>query len=190
MRGFASLFGRRGVLAAAFAASTVLVVSVVLQLLSTAVSWIFISSQQSGVFSFSDAAPVVGLVLGALPFAVGVFISLWLLAPIGAELHIAHVITRSLLAVAAGIVVVFLVLFSGALFAQMSASDGLVFGWLVAAFRAVGRNVGSAAGWALYSSVTQGIALIPLTVLTGVLLWLWLHKHPHKHAVSGLIDEV
>lgn len=105
-------------------------------------------------------------------------------------MHIVHVITRALLAVAAGTVMAFLVTFAGALFMQVSASDGFVFGWLDAALRAAGRNVGSAAGWALYSAVPQGIALIPLTVLTGVLLWLWLHKHPHKHAVSGLIDEV
>lgn len=190
MRGFASLFGRRGVLAAAFAAATVLVVTVVLQLLSTVVSWVFIVSQQSGLFDLSTAAPIVGLILGSLPFAIGVFASLWLLAPIAAELHIAHVITRALLAVAVGIAVTFFVLFIGAMFGQLSASDGLVFGWIDAAFRVAGRNIGSAAGWALYSSATQGISLIPLTVLTGVLLWLWLHKHPQKHAVSGLIDEV
>lgn len=188
MRRFASLFGRRGVLAAAAAALIVLGTQVVLQLLSTLLHLGVIVTQgnQSELLSVS----LWGFVLGPLPFVIGVFLSLWLLAPVAAELHIAHVITRSLLAVAVGAVVVFLVHLSGGLLGQVSSSEGMVFGWAAAAFGSVVSTFGSALGNAVYGALGMAINLVPLSVLAGVLLWVWLRNHPAKHPVAGLIDEV
>lgn len=192
MRRFASLFGRRGVLAAAAAALIVLGTQIVLQLLSTLVAVAtFISNQQDQYLS-SVAFPsyLYSLILDSLPFVIGVFLSLWLLAPVAAELRLAHVITRSLLGVAAGALVVFLVYLIGGLLGQISSSEGMVFGWAAAAFGSLVATFGSALNYALYRALSTSIAMIPLTVLAGVLLWLWLREHPAKHPVAGLIDEV
>ena len=188
MRRFASLFGRRGVLAAAAAALMVLGTQIVLQLLSTLLYAGVIVAQRSQAEMVS--AGLWAFVLGSLPFVIGVFLSLWLLAPIAAELHIAHVITRSLLAVAAGAVVVFLVYLSGGLLSQVSSSEGMVFGWAYAVFGSLVSTFGSALSNAVYGALGTAINLIPLTVLAGVLLWVWLRGHPAKHPVAGLIDEV
>ena len=190
MRRFASLFGRRGVLAAAAAALIVLGAEVVQQVLTTAAY----AGLALGQSNSQDVLPALfptylwGLVLGVLPFVVGVFLSLWLLAPVAAELHIAHVITRSLLAVAAGGLIVFLVQLLGSLFRSFDSSAGQVFGWAAGFFTTVSSNEQWA--FSIYTALSTAISLIPLTVLAGVLLWVWLQAHPAKHPVSGLIDEV
>lgn len=188
MRRFASLFGRRGVLAAAAVALVVLATQVAQQLLSALLYWdvVFAQGNQSEMLSVS----LWSFVLGPLPFVIGVFLSLWLLAPVAAELHIAHVITRSLLAVAAGAAVVFLVYLLGGLLGQISSSEGMVFGWAAAVFGSVVSTFGSALSNAVHGALGMAINLAPLTVLAGVLLWVWLRSHPAKHPVAGLIDEV
>jgi hypothetical protein len=191
-RRFASLFGRRGVLAAAAAAFIVLATQVVLQLLTSAVFAGVTLAQSNGREVLSQIFPLYlwGLVLGILPFAIGVFLCLWLLAPVAAELHIGHVITRSLLAVAAGALVVFLVQLLGSLFQNFDDSAGRVFGWAQGFFTTVSSNAGWAFSNSLYSALATAINLIPLTVLAGLLLWVWLRAHPAKYEVSGLIDQV
>lgn len=190
MRRFASLFGRRGVLAATVAALIVLGVQIVLQLLNAMLWSGLIVAQGQGNASNVFLANVWNLALGSLPFVIGVFLSLWLLAPVAAELHIGHVITRSLLAVLMGAVVIFLVQFSTGLLGQVSDSQGLVFGWASAVFGSVVSSFGSALSNAVLSALGTAISMIPLTVLAGVLLWVWLREHPVKHPVAGLIDEV
>jgi hypothetical protein len=192
MRRFASLFGRRGILAAASAAIVVIGTQVVLQLLSSIMTAGLLLAQNNGDSGLNQVFPayVWGLVLGVLPFAIGVFLSLWLLAPIAAELHIAHVVTRSLLAVAAGALVIFLVQLLGSLFHNFDRSAGQVFGWASGFFTTVSSNASWAFSNALYTAVTAAINLIPLTVLSGVLLWIWLRAHTAKHPVAGLIDKV
>lgn len=192
MRRFASLFGRRGVVAAAAAALIVLGTQVVLQLLSSVVLAGVALAQSNGPHVLSQIFPLYlwGVVLGILPFAVGVFLCLWLLAPVAAELHIGHVITRSLLAVAAGALVVFLVQLVGSLFQNFDSSAGLVFGWAQGFFTTVSSNADWAFSNSLYTALSTAINLVPLTVLAAVLLWVWLRAHPAKHEVSGLIDQV
>ncbi len=192
MRRFASLFGRRGVLAATAAALIVLGAQVAQQILSTAVYAGLALTQSNGQDVLSQLFPAYlwGLILGVLPFAIGVFLSLWLLAPVAAELHIAHVITRSLLAVAGGAVIVFLVQLVGMLFQSFDRSAGLVFGWASGFFSTLSSNADWAFSNSLYVALSTAINLIPLTVLAGVLLWIWLRAHPAKHEVSGLIDQV
>ena len=192
MRRFASLFGRRGVLAATAAATIVLGTQVVQQLLTTAVNAGLALSQSNSEVLLPLLFPAYlwGLILGVLPFVVGVFLSLWLLAPVAAELHIAHAITRSLLAAAAGSVVLFLVQLMSALFQNFDASAGQVFGFAAGFVNTVSANGDWAFSNAIYFALSTGIQLIPLTVLAGVLLWVWLRAHPAKHQVSGFIDKV
>ena len=113
----------------------------------------------------------------SLPFAVGVFVSLWLIAPLAAELTVRFVVTRALLASAAGSVLVVVV----TLFIDLV---GLIaHGFELHSFAhsgifAIGRGVDAF----IYST--------PVVVLAAVLLWLWLRAHPRDYAVVGLIDEL
>ena len=112
-----------------------------------------------------------------LPFAIGVFISLWLIAPIAAELTLPFVITRTLLASAAGALLVLIV----------AVVVDLV------AFLRLGFDIHGFAH-SVIVAISQGVGIFitttPVVVLAGVLLWLWLRDHPREYAVSGLIDEI
>jgi hypothetical protein len=113
-----------------------------------------------------------------IPFALGVFVALWLLAPISDELTTRFVITRAGLASLTASIFVILV--------------NLVLG-LVQSLSAAGFD----ATFFLQSVVTTlmtGLSTLifqtPLVMFAGLLLWLWLRDHPREYAVAGLIDEL
>jgi len=118
--------------------------------------------------------------LVAIPFAVGFFVSLWIVAPIAEELRIGHVITRAVLATGIASTVVFVVL---ALIAIGGAVRGLPLGF----------DGGSAVDGlmrSLQSALGTFVSNLPLSVLAGVLLWVWRKDNPPRKPLSGLIDEV
>jgi len=105
------LVKRRGSLAALVTAGGVVVVVLAQRVVEGVVGMIVGSVSYEGT-GFGD---ILGWVWGGIatsllavvvPFAVGVALSLWLLAPISPELRLAHVITRTLLAASAGAVLV------------------------------------------------------------------------------------
>jgi hypothetical protein len=128
--------------------------------------------------------------LTSLPFAVGVFLMLWQVAPIGPELRFAHVVTRALLAAAGGVVVVAFVAVIASLITAVAHLPavfvGPVFGDLQGAFQNFGLQVeqGVLAGFRTF------ILEVPLVVLGGLLLWGWQQRHPEDHDVAGALDEV
>ena len=126
--------------------------------------------------------------LTAIPFAVGYFISLWIIAPIAEELRVGHVITRAILATGVGATVLFIVL---AVLAITGAFEirGPLFGNSLGGFFDLG-TAASGLGRALASALGTLVAQLPLGVLAGVLLWVWRKSHPPRHPLSGLIDEV
>jgi hypothetical protein len=129
-------------------------------------------------------AQLVGLLTGPLPFAVGLFLCLWQVAPIAPTLRLAHVVTRSLLAALLGGVVVWIVFWISQLVLDVAGTahefqGAILFGKLgadavVAVFRAL--------------SVTAGY--LPVAVLAAILLWGWLQRHPLDTPVHGTLDEV
>ena len=124
-----------------------------------------------------------------VPFAVGFFVSLWIIGPIAEELRVPHVITRTILATGVASTVVFIVLgVSGLLGAVYF--DGYLFANSFHAPRFDGSVAGNALARALTSAALTFVTTLPLGVLAGVLLWLWRKDHPPKHPLSGLIDEV
>jgi hypothetical protein len=113
----------------------------------------------------------------SLPLAVGVFLGLWLLAPIASELRAFHVAMRSILAIGVGSTLHFIVAaVLGAIFVS-SVTSSLDF-------------IPHALGFALQSAVSLLIHVLPLGILASVLAWVWLTAHPPKHQVSGMLDEV
>ncbi len=190
MSRYPSLAGRRRFLVAASASASFFIVAGVLSVVASAVSWAMFAFQQNGIFDPRFTLQLGVLFVTSLPFALGVFLSLWLVAPVAGELRIKQVISRSLLAVVIGAAVYFVVQFAFAVIGQWSDSDGRVFGFFVGGFRSLERSLDQAPLDAIYIAFSQAIALLPLTVLAGVLTWVWLQKHPHTLQASVPIDEV
>ena len=140
-----------------------------------------------GVLQYPDqnatqlwSATLGNAVLVAVPFAVGFFVSLWIVAPIAEELGVGHVITRAILATGIASTVLFVVL---ALLAIGGAVRGLPLGF----------DPGDAVSGllnALQTAIGVFVTHLPLGVLAGVLLWTWRRDNPPKKPLSGLIDEV
>lgn len=117
-----------------------------------------------------------------LPFVLGVFVGLWLLAPLSHELGVRFVVTRSALAAAAGGLMMIVV---NVVIGLVDAVSGLSVSGTFdeAQFGQAMIGAGSSAMRAL-------ILYTPMVVLAGIVLWIWLRDHPREYDVSGLIDEV
>jgi hypothetical protein len=133
--------------------------------------------------------PFGQVLLVAVPFAVGFFVSLWIIAPIAEELRVPHVVTRAILATGVAATLVFVVL---AVVGVLSAFswDGAIFGQSFPTTRFDGSGAANGIGRALTSAALTFVSTLPLGVLAGVLLWIWRKDHPPRHPLSGLIDEV
>ncbi|HWM33502.1 MAG TPA: hypothetical protein VNR36_04615 [Pseudolysinimonas sp.] len=135
-----------------------------------------------------DPLTYIGLVIPAglpvtlgapVPFAIGVFLSFWQLAPVAPQLRMAHVVTRSLLAAVIGAALTFLVAVPAVLFVGLDGVLGNIPRALIEAVRL-----------ALPPALTiliQGLVVVPLAAL---LLWGRLQAHPPRTTPVGALDEV
>jgi hypothetical protein len=144
-----------------------------------------------------DPGRYLGLILGAtlpaalsasLPFALGVFIAFWQIAPVSPQLRMAHVVTRALLATVIATAATFLLAFIVAALLIFAQTDpGLVVN---GGADAVGRNLLDALRSVLPGTLNiliDGLVVVPLAAL---LLWGWQQSHPPKTAPKGALDEV
>ncbi len=106
-----------------------------------------------------------------LPFALGVLVVLWLVVPLAAHLTIRPVITRALLAAAAGAVLVLIVA------VVVDLATLLRLGFDIRGFAHSGIV-------AISRGVDMFISTTPVVVLAAVLLWLWLRAHPRRPAAE------
>jgi hypothetical protein len=176
--------GQHGLLVALASGLTVLAVTLVQSVLGALV-W------QLGYLGSSDqphwqwwAGYAVQFGGVAVPFAIGVILSLWFIAPIGPELHVAHVITRSILATGVGAVVVFLVDF-------VSSTVSLITTGLMGQIRIdeiAGGELLRSFGQSVSTAGQQFLSVAPLVILVGVLLRMWLERHPSEHEIAGIVD--
>ena len=119
----------------------------------------------------SDLAVAFGT--SVLPIAIGVFLAFWLLVPLSANLRIAGVLQRALAAsaVASAVSLVFSAVFS---VGSVLASAGPLFG------NAFPRPDGSLLFDSLFSAVQSVlytfVAVTPVVLLAGVVVWLWAAK--------------
>lgn len=180
---YSSLTGSRRVLAATVVSCIIFGVTLIQQALTGLLNLSIFVHQIQPDTNFERFVPAVLLGVAALlvPFVVGVFLFLWLVAPIVAELRLTVVIVRALLATLAGSILVFLITFVGFLFnGGLDTSAGLVYGWLAGAASTVTTNAGWAAQAAFYSAANFAITATPLTVLAGIVVWVWLRGHPNN----------
>ncbi len=125
--------------------------------------------------------------LYVVPFALGFFLSLWIVAPVSEKLTLAPVITRSVLAVGIGSSLFFIV----RVIADILGSVFFDRSFFSNSFPQISFDGPSIL--VILSSDLQGalltfVGLLPIGVLAGVLLWHWRKGHPPEFHVSGLID--
>lgn len=182
---------RPGVGSALLAALGVYLVLVLQSLLGTIV--FVITDRSYG----QDPASYLSLILpatlpitlgGPLPFAIGVFLAFWQIAPVAPQLRMAHVVTRALLAAVIGAVATAVIGFIVAVIVNFTNTDpGLVLSGAAADFA---RNLVDAARSVLPGALNiliQGLVVVPLAAL---LLWGRLQTHPPKTTPAGALDEV
>jgi hypothetical protein len=138
----------------------------------------------NGVYDLTGYSPFTGLgiavLVGFLPFTVGYFLALWVVAPITEQLQIGHVITRSALATGIGATVLFIV--SAVVEIIIAVMGGAPAGLTIPDL------IGAQLARALENALTAFIVILPLGVLGGVLQWVWRTSHPAPHHIEGLID--
>lgn len=163
---------KRGRLPALVAALALAVLLALQQFFGAVVSVVF------GSFEFQPTPDQ--LLVFILPVSLGVFLSLWVVAPISHELTVRFVLTRAGLASAAGALV--LILFQ----TVYGLLQAFVPGSRIVDFELFGHNTLVA----VVAGASTFIFYTPVVMLAGVLLWLWLRDHPRDYEVAGLIDEV
>lgn len=175
-------FGRRGLVVAAVTSLVVFGTILAQQVLSALISLATVPAGSSSFLPLIVEQEAVTALTGSLPLSVGLFLSLWQIAPIGAELRLAHVLTRALLASGLGaalVAFVWLVVSGVQAAARLfdpDAAEFALFAFGSAAFAGVQR-----AGLAFVETT-------PLILLAGVLLWLWLREHSRDYDVTGMLD--
>jgi hypothetical protein len=154
-----------------------------------------VSSNGGGLYDLSNtyqdywAAFANGVVSRDVPFALGVFICLWAIAPISHELGLRFVLTRGSLASLAGSLLVAIVAIFIAFFAALHFSTH-PFGPSLLSGGFEGQMFLNSVIGSLIGIVTFAIMEFPLVGLVVVVLWLWLRDHPREYEISGLIDEL
>ena len=182
---------RPGVGSALLAGLGVYVVLVLQSLLGTVV---FVVTDRS---YGQDPAAYLSLILGTslpitlggpLPFAIGVFLAFWQIAPVAPQLRMAHVVTRALLAAVIGAVATAVLGFIVAVVLNVFNTDPNLV--LTGGGGAIGSNLAQAARSVLPGALNiliDGLVVVPLAAL---LLWGRLQSHPPKTAPAGAVDEV
>ena len=120
----------------------------------------------------------------AVPLVLGVVLSFWFIAPIGPDLHIAHVITRAALAAGVGSALVFLV-------HLVTTGISVVTNGLMGQIRLTadaGDQFLQALGFSAAIAGGQLVTVAPLVILVGVLLQMWLARHPSEYEIRGIVD--
>jgi hypothetical protein len=125
---------------------------------------------------------------GPVPFALGVFLSFWQIAPVAPQLRMAHVVTRALLAAVIGAVAAGVIGFLVAAAINVFGSDPALV--LRGGADVIARNLAEAGRTVLPGALNiliDGLVVVPLAAL---LLWGRLQSHPPKTTPAGALDEV
>lgn len=189
MARFENVSARSRVLPALAVAASVLVFTVAVQLLTSLlyIAMSLLQGQGQGLGStmvLQFLAP--SFVLTVLAFCVGIFLWLWLFAPVSAETQLRSVIAGSLLAVVAGAILAFIVAFGIQMQAWL-ANANFFSNSLSQATETFFRDGGNAFGFAVPSAVQLAVNALPLTVLAVVLTWIWIVRHS-AHRVEAAIQ--
>jgi hypothetical protein len=189
MTRFEGLPERSRVLSALAVAASVLVFTVAAHILMSVLYFV------TALFQGQNLGPTVfggflapSYALPVLAFCVGVFAWLWLFAPVSGELHLRGAIVGSLLSVASGTVLAFIVMF-GIQMQAWFANANFFSNSLSQATESFARDGGNAFGFTVSSTVQLAVTALPVTVLAVVLTWSWIVRHPaHSANVATQVE--
>jgi len=159
---------------AAVAAAGVLAVQAAQLLASTMVS--FVNSASFATSLVIVASSGEQIVFALLPFALGVFLTLWLVRPVVARSSVWRAIGAGAIAAVGGGILMFVV----HLLLQIVRSPD---------YNLMGRIPGVSAFYSVGSSLNAIINGMPLVVLAAVLLWLYLRRRANSPSISGTLEE-
>lgn len=181
----------RGAAAAAVTAAAVAAWLFLTNLISNLIGLITVSSAP-GLYDIDYGAYLWGdfltrLFVFVLPITLGIFLSLWAVAPISEVLGLGHVITRSVLAVGIGATLHFVFKTIADVIGALS-TDRPLFSNSFPEVSYNGPGIVFVITQVLQSALTSFVGLLPLVVLAGILLWHWRKANPPQFHVEGLID--
>lgn len=172
---------RRGALSASIVTALVFVALVLEQILVALVGLVQAASFGMPVppmIATAVLATVSVAGLTTIPLAIGIFVSLWQIAPMGPELRVAHVLSRSTLAAAIGAFFAFVV---------SSIADILELG-LQNGLARFAEHVPFAVGGALLTAIRIFLVALPLVALGSVIFWVRLREVDRDFRVEGMLD--
>ena len=176
-----------GFLVAALVATSVFVV-LFLQSVLIALVAILVAVSSDG-FSLNGMDRVAVSYLGvAAPFAVGVFVSLWLIAPIDGARRLPHVCARSILAAVVGSLCLLGVTVLLGTYNAISFSGHWSIN-LLAGFRFSVAEVSFAITNGSTLALQSFVGSLPLVMLAAIMLWIWSGRHPHSPESIGPAEE-
>jgi len=159
---------------AAVAAAGVLAVQAAQLLASTIVSFVNSASFATSLVIVASIGEQIAF--AGVPFALGVFLTLWLVRPVVARSSVWRVIGGGAIAAVGGGILMFVV----QLLLQIVRSPD---------YNLMGRIPGVSAFYSVGSSLNAIINGMPLVVLAVVLLWLYLRRRANSPAISGTLEE-
>ncbi|TPW70161.1 hypothetical protein [Schumannella sp. 10F1B-5-1] len=188
----AATVGRRGFVPALVTAAAIFGAVLVQGFLTGVIASAYTVGTLGGDWSrYADSAWSAQLAVsltGSLPFAIGVFLSLWQIAPVDAQLRLGHVLSRAALATLVGALTVIVVVVLVSFVAAVAGIPDLFGGRedLTGLFDRFGQNTARGVLGAAQNMINQ----LAVVMLGAVLLWGWLPRHPREHDVRGALDEV
>ena len=179
---------RRGALSAAIVTAVVLVALIAEQVLLGMVTLIQGASFGAAPGPLLQAA-VMSVVSTAgfstVPLAIGAFLSLLQVAPIGSDLRVGHVLARSTLAAGVGAMLALIVSSIGGVAQVMLRDPALVFSRPESL---LAQQVPFALGFAVVTALEAFLAALPLIALGALLLWIRLRGNDRDYRVEGMLD--
>ena len=168
-----------------------LLVHVVGQLVGNAANAIYNAMSPGTVQGPADLflVQIISTLLIVIPVSLGIFISLWAIAPISDELTLRFVLTRAALATVCGVVLYEVTQIVWSFFTLLR-SAGPLFGYSFPWAGFDGKTFLNNVLGQLFGGISFFFGTVPIVALACVLLWLWLRDHPREYAVAGLIDDV
>ena len=179
---------RRGALSAAVVTGVVLGAILIQQVLVGMMVMVRAASfgaPASEVFAASTITTLTSAGVSTVPLAIGVFVSLWQIAPIASQLRIGHVLSRSMLAAGVGALLAFLVSSVVGVISDLFVYRGSIFDGGATSFA---QQVPFTVGSGLITALSTFVTALPLVALAAVLLWIRLRDNDRGYRVEGMLD--
>ena len=179
---------RRGALSAAVVTGVVLGALLIQQVLVGTLVLVRAASfgaPAGEVFTASAITTLTSSGVSTVPLAIGVFVSLWQIAPIGSQLGIGHVLSRSMLAAGVGALLAFLVSSVVGVISDFFVYRGRIFDGGATSFA---QQVPFTVGSGLITALSTFVTALPLVALAAVLLWIRLRDNDRGYRVEGMLD--